>query len=95
MDIRLKRIEYLRYANIDKKEGRWFTWMSHTSHKASKGWTNQSLQGSKVPYSKGKRLIIAHGGSDCGFIKNGLLMFESGKKTGDYHLDMNYDNFEK
>lgn len=30
-----------------------------------------------------------------GFVKNALLTFVSGKKTGNYHDDMNYRNYEK
>ncbi|XP_074035702.1 uncharacterized protein [Leptinotarsa decemlineata] len=49
--------------------------------------------GIKVPSGKGKRLIIAHIGSEDGFLKEGLLSFES-CRTGDYHEDMNSDVFE-
>lgn len=30
-----------------------------------------------------------------GFVKNALLIFKSGQKSGDYHESMNYDNFSK
>ena len=42
---------------------------------------------------KGKRLIITHIGSEDGFVEGGLNMFES-KKQGDYHKEMNADEFE-
>ncbi|XP_047543096.1 uncharacterized protein LOC125075400 [Vanessa atalanta] len=38
---------------------------------------------------------MVHAGSEAGFIPNGLLMFKSGAKTGDYHDDMNYENYSK
>lgn len=54
------------------------------------GWST----GIKAPSGKGKRLIITHIGSKNGFVKGGLLAFQS-KKTGDYHEDMNADVFEE
>ena len=50
--------------------------------------------GIKAPSGKGKRLIITHIGSIDGFVKGGLLTFQS-KHTGDYHEDMNADVFEE
>jgi hypothetical protein len=49
--------------------------------------------GIKVPSGKGKRLIIVHIGSEEGFLKEGLLTFQS-CHTGDYHEDMDSDAFE-
>ncbi|KAJ8975043.1 hypothetical protein NQ317_004078 [Molorchus minor] len=42
---------------------------------------------------KGKRLIIVHIGSEEGFLKEGLLKFQS-FNTGDYQEDMNSNVFE-
>ena len=42
----------------------------------------------KIPPGKGKRLIILHAGCEYGFISNMQLVFE-GKKSGDYHSEMN------
>ena len=47
----------------------------------------------KSPISKGKRLIIVHAGYKEGFVKNALLIFKSGQKSGDYHDDMNSSNY--
>ncbi|KAJ8915919.1 hypothetical protein NQ315_015534 [Exocentrus adspersus] len=41
------------------------------------------------------RLIIVHGGSDKGFVPNASLIFKAGQASGDYHGQMNYDNFSK
>lgn len=49
--------------------------------------------GPKNPVGKGKRLIVLHIGSSDGFVPGGLLCFESKKSTGDYHDEMNGENF--
>lgn len=36
-----------------------------------------------------------HAGYNAGFILNGLLIFKSGTKSGDYHSNMNYTNYVK
>lgn len=41
------------------------------------------------------RLIIVHAGSENGFIENAGLIFKAGLTTGDYHGQMNKDNFTK
>ncbi|KAI4455528.1 hypothetical protein MML48_9g00004442 [Holotrichia oblita] len=45
--------------------------------------------------SKSKRLIMVHAGGKAGFVPNALLTFTSGAKSGDYHQDMNHENFMK
>lgn len=47
------------------------------------------------PSGKGKRLIVLHIGSENGFLPGGLLCFVSKKNTGDYHDEMNGDNFKQ
>jgi hypothetical protein len=49
--------------------------------------------GATSSVSKGPTLIIAHVGSESGFIPNALLIFKLQTKTGDYHGEMNFDNF--
>jgi transposase len=36
-----------------------------------------------------------HAGSSNGFIPNALLKFKSGTKSGDYHHEINFDNYER
>ncbi|KAF2885507.1 hypothetical protein ILUMI_20657 [Ignelater luminosus] len=79
-DIRKKRIEYLKNLIRYKKEGRNIVYIDETAAKTD---------------SKGKRLIIVHAGGKSGFVPNALLIFPSGSKSGDYHHDMNYENFSK
>jgi transposase len=39
--------------------------------------------------------VIVHAGSEAGFVPNALAMFKSGSKSGDYHDDMNFENYQK
>ncbi|KAJ0178247.1 hypothetical protein K1T71_006070 [Dendrolimus kikuchii] len=43
----------------------------------------------------GRRCIIVHAGSELGFVDNALLMFKVDTKIGDYHDQMNSENFTK
>lgn len=43
--------------------------------------------------SPGRRWIIVHTGSEAGFVENALLMFKADTKTGNYHDQMNAENF--
>lgn len=50
---------------------------------------------SQKKISKGQRVVIVHAGSESGFVPNALLTFKAGTKSGDYHDNMNYDNYKK
>ncbi|XP_050508858.1 uncharacterized protein LOC126886060 [Diabrotica virgifera virgifera] len=67
----------------------------HSSHTHSKSWSDHSNEGLRAPISKGQRLIIVHAGGENGFVKNAYLKFKSNTKTGDYHSEMNYENYKK
>ena len=41
------------------------------------------------------RFIIVHAGSKDGFVENAALVFKAGQCTGDYHGQMNKENFIK
>lgn len=47
------------------------------------------------PTGKGDRLIIVNAITKDGWITNAKLVFKASKKTGDYHTNMNWDNFSK
>lgn len=98
-DIRLKRILYLKAIKKYRHEGRPIVYTdesyAHSSHTKSKAWSDGSAKGLKCPISKGQRIVMLHAGSEAGFVPNTLLMFKSGNKTGDYHDDMNFSNYEK
>lgn len=100
MDIRNLRINYLRKLKQYRAEGRPFFFMDetyiHSTHTKPKSWSvPKSAEGLKTPISKGSRLIIVHAGNENGFVEGAMLAFMSGKKTGDYHDDMNFQNYEK
>ncbi|KAJ8930956.1 hypothetical protein NQ314_016191 [Rhamnusium bicolor] len=67
----------------------------HSTYTALKGWTDSSSKSFTKPISKGHLLIILDAGSKSGFIHNGLLIFKSGLKSGDYHDEMNSTNFNE
>ena len=46
-----------------------------------------------APFNKGERIIIVHAGSKDGSVNGAQLIFKSKSKSGDYHNDMNFDNF--
>ncbi|XP_050504984.1 uncharacterized protein LOC126883468 [Diabrotica virgifera virgifera] len=80
------------------------TWVNE-GHTKEKVWVDTDIKnrrqafieglstGLKNPSGKGKRLIVLHIGSELGFVNEGLLLFE-GRKTEDYHEEMNASVFE-
>lgn len=63
------------------------TWSIICSHSSSKGV--------KAPVSKDRRLIVVYTGNKTNFVKNGLLLFPSGTRSGNYHDNINWCNFKK
>lgn len=57
-------------------------------------WTDGSINSSLKKNGDGYRYIIVHAGCKDGFIPNASLIFKAGKKTGDYHDNMNRENYE-
>lgn len=98
-NIRLLRIEYLQKVNKYREEGRPIIYTDESyvdsSHSSNKSWSDGSTKGLKKPISKGQRVVIVNAGSEAGFVPNALLLFKAGTKTGDYHDNMNFDNYEK
>lgn len=109
-EIIIWRRNYLRQLKTYREENREVFFLDETwinaGHTTSKVWVDETVKhkrhafveglstGLKNPSGKGKRFIITHIGSDKGFVKDGLLLFES-NRTGDYHSDMNSEVFEK
>ncbi|CAK1584696.1 unnamed protein product [Parnassius mnemosyne] len=97
--IRLLRINYLEKLRQYQQQNRPIVYTDesyvHATHTTPKGWTDGSSKGIKKPLSKGQRVVIVHAGSETGFVPNALLTFKSGMKSGDYHDDMNFQNYEK
>jgi len=97
--ISIFRYRFLHQIAKYRQEGRPIIYTDETyinsSHTTLKKWTDQSNLALKTPIGKGRRLIIVHAGSESGFVPNALLIFKSGQKSGDYHNDMNYENYKK
>lgn len=109
-DIVRWRRQYLRDILQYRAQGRLIFYLDETwvneGHTVQKVWTDTSIHsrrqafneglttGLKNPAGKGRRLILLHIGSCDGFVKDGLLLFE-GKKTTDYHDEMNATVFEE
>lgn len=67
----------------------------HSTYCAGKCWQSDTEAGVLSSDSKGPRWIIVHAGSETGFVPNAQLIFKSQSKSGDYHDDMNRENFMK
>lgn len=105
------RRNYLRSIRQFREEGRPIYYLDETwinvGDCASKVWVDQTVTshrmafleglstGAPNPTGKGKRLIIFHIGSEDGFVRGGLLCFESKKNTSDYHDEMNGQTFKE
>lgn len=70
------------------------TWI-HAHYTVKKCWQTATDVGVRRNDSPGRRWIIVHAGSETGFVDNALLMFKADTKTGDYHDQMNAENFTK
>ncbi|KAJ8919255.1 hypothetical protein NQ315_003838 [Exocentrus adspersus] len=105
-DIVRWRLGYLNSIKEFRKENRPIYYLDETwvneGHSKEKVWVDNSITsrrdafiqglstGLKNPSGKGKLL---HAGSENGFVNDALLLFE-GKKSGDYHEEMNANVFE-
>lgn len=94
---RARYIEKIRKNRIVEKRPVVFldeTYIHNTYHVKS-CWQSKEEPGLYVPESAGSRWIIAHAGTEHGFINNALLIFKSQSMSSDYHDDMNSTNFLK
>lgn len=97
--IRMKRIAFLRHYAEEKKLKNYKpvfldeTWI-YSKGGNRKSWQDGTKATSSTKTGDGDRYIIVHAGSNEGFIKNASLIFKGNKKTGDYHNNMNQENFE-
>ena len=79
----LKRPEvYLDETFVNKNHSGKFTWYLEEDGP----WVNK-------PSGKGPRLIIVHAMTVSGWVPGVELVFEAAKRTGDYHGQMNWENF--
>jgi transposase len=81
----LKRPEvYLDETYINKNHSNQFTWYLDEDGP----WVNK-------PSGKGPRLIIVHAITMEGWVNDAQLIFDAKKHTGDYHGQMNWENFSR
>ena len=81
----LKRPEvYLDETYINKNHSRRFTWYLDEDGP----WVNK-------PSGVGQRLILVHAITENGWVDSAELVFEAKRRTGDYHGQMNWENFSK
>ncbi len=81
----LKRSEvYLDETYINKNHSNQFTWYLEEDGP----WVNK-------PSGKGPRVIVVHAITVNGWVNKAQLLFDANKRTGDYHGQMNWDNFSK
>lgn len=73
---------YLDETYINKNHSQRLTWYSEEDGP----WVNK-------PSGIGPRLIIVHAITQAGWVDGAQLVFEAKKRTGDYHGQMNWDNF--
>lgn len=75
---------YLDESYVNKNHSNQFTWY----------WDEDGPDVNK-PSGKGERLIIVHAITAAGWVKGAELVFMANRKTGDYHGQMNWDNFSR
>jgi len=81
----LKRPEvYLDETYINKNHSDQFTWYLEEDGP----WVNK-------PSGKGLRVIVVHAITVNGWVNKAQLVFDANRRTGDYHGQMNWDNFSK
>jgi transposase len=85
LDSTLKRPEvYIDETYINKNHSSRFTWYLEQDGP----WVNK-------PSGKGPRFIIVHAITKDGWVDGADLVFEAKKRTGDYHGQMDWENFSK
>ncbi|CAH2092047.1 unnamed protein product [Euphydryas editha] len=71
------------------------TWI-HAHYTVKKCWQGESSkEGVFKNDSPGRRWVLVHAGGETGFVEGASLLFKSKTKSGDYHDEMNGDNFKK
>lgn len=75
---------YLDETFINKNHSNQFTW-----------YFDEDGPDVNKPSGKGERLIIINAITKDGWVNNAKLVFEAKKKTGDYHGQMDWDNFSR
>ena len=97
-DIVAQRINFLRQMKKYREKGRDIVYTDESyvnvGHAVTRCWQTDAI-GLTAPISKGERMIIVHAGTMNGFISGTKLVYKAGSSTGDYHHEMNFENFSK
>ena len=64
----------------------------HTSHASQEAWQSDETP-VNVQISKGERCIIINAGSEDGFVKGAISVYDGKSSSGDYHSEINSDKF--
>nr|CAH7749883.1 unnamed protein product [Callosobruchus chinensis] len=93
------RYKYIREIRKHRQEKRTIIYMDETwvdnDLTFKKCWQSDTASGLINNIGSTGRLIIVHAGSEMGFVDNTCLIFKSGSTTGDYHGQMNQQNFTR
>ncbi|GLG95894.1 Uncharacterized protein GBIM_02761 [Gryllus bimaculatus] len=93
------RSKYLVQMRNLREEGREIVYIDETwidnSLVVKKCWQHDDIIGVTANISASVRLIVVHAGGNNGFINGAELIFKADSASGDYHGQMNPENFEK
>ncbi|XP_068081808.1 uncharacterized protein [Anabrus simplex] len=93
------RCRYLRAMRRYRSDNRSIVYIDETwvdnNLTFNKCWQSDNQPGVMTNRSSSNRLIIVHAGCEDGFLEGALVIFKAGKTSGDYHGQMNAENFEK
>lgn len=99
-DIQMLRFQYLRQLKKYRDEGRYIVFTDesyvHTTHIQKMCWKPvNGVSPLQKKLSKGMRVIIVHAGGCEGFVPNACLVYKANSTSGDYHDNMNLENYKK
>ncbi|XP_055946985.1 uncharacterized protein LOC129980628 [Argiope bruennichi] len=98
-DIVFWRHRYLKEMRCHRKAGRAIVYIDETWVDSNltfkKCSQDDTVLGATANVNSKNRLIVVHAGSSTGFLKGALLVYKASTKSGDYHGQMNYENFKK
>lgn len=98
-DIVFWRNRYLREMKKHRSNNRCIVYIDETWIDSNltfgKCWQDDKMTGVKVDINSKNRLIVVHAGSSNGFIDGAELVYKASTTVGDYHGQMNFQNFEK
>ncbi|XP_063924730.1 uncharacterized protein LOC135138682 [Zophobas morio] len=71
------------------------TWVFSKGSICKKTWQDGSVNTALAKTGKNCRYIVVHAGNKNGFVEGASLIFKANSKLGDYHDNVNQENFEK